>query len=69
MVNFLRDVMIVVAVLATFIALAFYPSHETGAGTTSVKHDIPIGVPPLPAGTPTASVDVVTPKFDQHTPR
>lgn len=69
MVNFLRDVMIVVAVLATFIALAFYPSQETGGGTVSAKHDIPIGVPPLPAGTPTASVDTVTPKFEPSTPR
>ncbi len=67
MVNFLRDVMIVVAVLATFIALALYPSHD--AGTVSAKHEIPVGVPPAPVGVTNVSLDVATPKFDQHRPQ
>ena len=67
MVNFLRDVMIVVAVLATFIALAFYPAHE---GTTvSAKHDIPVGVPPVPAGVTSVSAEAATPKFDSQRPK
>jgi hypothetical protein len=64
MVNFLRDVMIVVAVLATFIALAFSPTQETG--TIAVKHDIPVGVPPVPVGITNVSVEAAAPKFDQH---
>lgn len=67
MVNFLRDVMIVVAVLATFIALAFYPAHE---GTTvNVKHDIPVGVPPVPAVATSVGAEVATPKSDSHRPK
>lgn len=50
MVSFLRDVMIVVAVMVTLAALAFYPGHDSASQPNA--HDIPVGVPPAPsAGT------------------
>jgi hypothetical protein len=63
--------MIVVAVLATFIALAFYPSQESG--TASAKHDIPVGVPPVPVPLPVTltdvRMDVAAPKLDEERTR
>lgn len=41
MVNFLRDVMIVVALLATVVALALYPGPD---GTPSAPHDARVGI-------------------------
>lgn len=55
MVTFLRDVMIVVAIVATLIALAFYPGQEPDAHPAA--HDIPVGVPPVPTTTTAAGID------------
>lgn len=67
MVTFLRDVMIVVAVLATFIALAFYPAQESAPLTS--KHAIPVGVPPAPVNPTSASVEAVVPKLEPRAPQ
>lgn len=67
MVNFLRDVMIVVAILATFIALAFYPSQEPAP--LASKHDVAIGVPPIPGSAPGAGVEAVKARFEHPAPK
>ena len=64
MVNFLRDVMIVVAIVATLVALAFYPSQEPGAH--SAAHGIPVGVPPPPAAATAASADTTSAGFEKR---
>lgn len=63
MVSFLRDVMIVVAILATLIAVALYPGAEHGPahGTTAPVEPSPTA----PAGPGAAGVEAVTPRFEQ----
>lgn len=64
MVTFLRDVMIVVAIVVTLVALVFYPNQETSSHPAS--RDIPVGVPPAPITSSTASVEAANASLDKR---
>ncbi len=64
MVTFLRDVMIMVAIVASLVALVFYPGQESGSHATA--HDIPVGAPKAPVITTTAGADSAGASFEKR---
>jgi len=63
MVSFLRDVMIVVAIVASLVAWAFYPSQDTAHA--NAHSSIPVGVAPAPVAS-TAGVDATGSTFEKR---
>lgn len=61
MVSFLRDVMIVVAIVATLVAWALYPNQESAHATVRS----PVDTQPAPVAA-TTGVDAVNPAFEKR---
>jgi len=62
MVSFLRDVMIVVAIVASLVAWAFYPNQE--AAHANAHKTIPVGTSNAPVAS--TGVDTTTPTFEKR---
>jgi len=68
MLNFIRDVMIVVAALALLIALAFYPSQDSERGPAGRTHDSQTYTPPVAATEAPVSGAVTAPEVTRPNP-